>query len=115
MSAKHAVISCEGGDDGPESYKVTITDHSRHGVMINKEKIPEGKPVPLRHGDVVTLPFNMDYVFKTRGDDGCKPITPPPAEPKSAKKTPGKKRAADSKSAGKQREETRAPWRRGGG
>ena len=27
VSAKHAVISCEGGDDGPESYKVTITDH----------------------------------------------------------------------------------------
>jgi hypothetical protein len=43
VSAKHAVISCEGGDDGPE-YKVTITDHSRHGVMINKERSPRVSP-----------------------------------------------------------------------
>ena len=98
MSAKHAVITCEADVVNPHVYNVTITDHSRHGVMVNKKKIPAGKPHELQHEDLVTLPFGMEYRFELVAD-GCKPITPPPAEPKSAKKTPGKKRTAGEKSA----------------
>ena len=98
MSAKHAVITCDAGDGSPHSYKVTITDHSRYGVMVNKKEIPAGKPHELKHGDLVTLSFGMEYRFEVFAN-GCKPITPPPAEPKSAKKTSGKKRAAGEKSA----------------
>ena len=100
MSAKHCVITCEtipnaDDPDAPPEYKVTIEDHSRHGVLVNKTKIEEKKPHVLRDDDVVTLPFGMDYTFRLR-EDGAKPITPPPVEPKSArKKTPGgQKRAA---------------------
>ena len=76
MSAKHAVITCEADVVNPHVYNVTITDHSRHGVMVNKKKIPAGKPHELQHEDLVTLPFGMEYRFELVAD-GCKPITPP--------------------------------------
>ena len=64
MSAKHAVITCEADVVNPHVYNVTITDHSRHGVMVNKKKIPAGKPHELQHEDLVTLPFGMEYRFE---------------------------------------------------
>jgi hypothetical protein len=90
VSAKHCVIAC---DAGGSEYIVTIADHSRHGITVNKQKVVSGKPRQLKHNDLVTLPFGMDYKFCIV-DGGGKPITPPAVEP-SAKKTPGgRKRAA---------------------
>ena len=93
MSAKHCVITCDE-PEGSDTYVITVTDHSRHGVQVNKKKI--SGPTTLSHGDVLTLPFGMDYEFLVL-DDGAKPMAPKPAEPKSAKKTPGKR----AKSVGK--------------
>ena len=101
MSAKHCVITCTESEDSDTPYVVTVQDSSRHGVQVNKKKI--SGPAALEHGDVLTLPFGMDYEFSVL-HDGEKPIAPKPAEPKSAKKTPGKRaKSAGKASAGKKK------------
>jgi len=80
VSAKHCVISCDVGASsggGPETYTVTIMDRSsRHGLLVNKIRLLPHEGRVLHDGDLITLPFVMDYVFKVCGDGGGLGIDP---------------------------------------
>lgn len=56
VSRRHALIERRAEPERPEESGWTLTDtNSRHGVWINGVRVQPGAPVPLRHGDVVSL------------------------------------------------------------
>ena len=66
MSAKHAVVTCEVKDAeaSPPELEVKIVDLSRNGVTLNGVKLKKDEYVALKDGDVVTLPFHLEYRFE---------------------------------------------------
>ena len=66
MSAKHAVVTCEVKDAeaSPPELEVKIVDLSRNGVTLNGVKLKKDEYVVLKDGDVVTLPFHLEYRFE---------------------------------------------------
>ena len=66
MSAKHAVVTCEVKDAeaSPPELEVKIVDLSRNGVTLNGVKLKKDEYVALNDGDVVTLPFHLEYRFE---------------------------------------------------
>lgn len=66
VSAKHAVVTCEVKDAeaSPPELEVKIVDLSRNGVTLNGVKLKKDEYVALKDGDVVTLPFHLEYRFE---------------------------------------------------
>jgi FOG: FHA domain len=66
VSAKHAVVTCEVKDAeaSPPELEVKIVDLSRNGVTLNGVKLKKDEYVSLKDGDVVTLPFHLEYRFE---------------------------------------------------
>lgn len=66
MSAKHVVVTCEVKDAvcWPPALDVKIIDVSRNGCALNGEKMRKDEYYALKDGDMVTLPFHMDYRFE---------------------------------------------------
>lgn len=66
VSAKHVVVTCEVKDAEcwPPALDVKIIDVSRNGCVLNGEKMRKDEYYALKDGDMVTLPFHMDYRFE---------------------------------------------------
>jgi len=71
-ATKNSATLCDCG-----AYStVTISDHSRHGVSVNNDKLEPGENRELQPGDVVTLPFGMEYKFANITDGRARPLVP---------------------------------------
>jgi len=61
-------------------YTVTISDHSRHGVSVNNDKLKPGENRALEPGDIVTLPFKLEYKLEYKfaiiPDGRARPLVP---------------------------------------
>ena len=55
---------------------MTISDHSRHGVTVNNDKLKPGENRALEPGDIVTLPFSMEYKFAIIPGGRARPLCP---------------------------------------
>ena len=51
---------------------MTISDHSRHGVLVDNLKLSVGENRALHDGDVVTLPFDIKYMFVINPGGGAR-------------------------------------------
>jgi serine phosphatase RsbU (regulator of sigma subunit) len=91
-SREHAVLEFQGDEEAPNqppgsasAWTLTDTD-SRHGTWVNGVKVQASRPVPLRHGDVISIAgrtFRMvnraagalstTLRFRTRDDMGGDP------------------------------------------
>lgn len=63
ISKIHATISLK-----PETYEWIIYDKSRHGILVNGNKV--NKQMTLHHGDCIEVgPFNLMFYEKFNSDD----------------------------------------------
>lgn len=63
ISKVHATISLK-----PETYEWIIYDKSRHGILVNGDKV--NKQMTLHHGDCIEVgPFNLMFYEKFNSDD----------------------------------------------
>lgn len=93
VSAKHAVITCEviDAERNPPELEIKIVDLSRNGVWLNGERLVKDKYYPMNDGDVVTLPFHLEYRFELNPDGVLPRATRVPPEDNS---TPLQKKRA---------------------
>jgi hypothetical protein len=73
VSAKHAVITCEviDAERNPPELEIKIVDLSRNGVWLNGERLVKDRYYPMNDGDVVTLPFHLEYRFELNPGREC--------------------------------------------
>lgn len=66
VSAKHAVITCEvkNAEHSPPEFEIKVVDVSRNGLILNGERLVKDKHYTLKDGDLLTLPFNVEYRFE---------------------------------------------------
>jgi pSer/pThr/pTyr-binding forkhead associated (FHA) protein len=66
VSAKHAVITCEVKDAeaSPPEFEMKVVDVSRNGLTLNGSKLTKDQYYALKDGDVLTLPFHLEYRFE---------------------------------------------------
>jgi len=93
VSAKHAVITCEviDAERNPPELEIKIVDLSRNGVWLNGERLVKDRYYPMNDGDVVTLPFHLEYRFELNPDGVLPRATRVPPEDNS---TPLQKKRA---------------------
>lgn len=82
VSAKHAVITCEVKDAeaSPPEFEMKVVDVSRNGLTLNGSKLTKDQYYTLKDGDVLTLPFHLEYRFELNPDGVLPRATRVPVE-----------------------------------
>ena len=113
VSAKHAVVTCEVKDAeaSPPELEVKIVDLSRNGVTLNGVKLKKDEYVALKDGDVVTLPFHLEYRFELNPEgtpprSTCALLNGAPTPLQLKKRSPGAS-VGDGREVGARRRESR--------
>lgn len=98
VSAKHVVVTCEVKDASkwPPEFDVKIVDVSRNGASLNGERMEKDKYYALADGDMLTLPFQLDYRFELNPEGTIPRATRAPIEETA---TPLQKKRASPASA----------------
>ena len=64
ISRRHLEISYSPSPDDPETGKIQACDlHSKHGILLNDEKLKPGVPTDLNNGDVLQLGSIITFKF----------------------------------------------------